>query len=87
MLRYGLFYGPGTWNERPSGKPALHVDAAAQAAVLALNRGAPGVYNIADDDGAVSIEKARRDLGFDPSFRLAGHSRCSVVARSSLQKR
>jgi nucleoside-diphosphate-sugar epimerase len=69
VLRSGLFYGPGTWNDGPSRKPALHVDAAAQAAVLALARGAPGIYNIADDDGAVSIEKARRELGFDPAFR------------------
>jgi nucleoside-diphosphate-sugar epimerase len=69
VLRYGVFYGPGTWNERPSGKPALHIDAAAHAALLALSRGAPGIYNIADDDGAVSIEKARRMLGFDPAFR------------------
>jgi len=69
VLRYGLFYGPGTWTEQPSRKPALHIDAAAQAAVLALTRGAPGIYNIADDDGAVSIEKARRELGFDPAFR------------------
>jgi nucleoside-diphosphate-sugar epimerase len=69
VLRYGLFYGPGTWNERPSGKPALHIDAAAHAALLALSRGAPGIYNIADDDGAVSIEKARRMLCFDPAFR------------------
>ena len=44
VLRYGLFYGPGTWNDGPSRKPALHVDAAAQAAVLALARGAPGIY-------------------------------------------
>jgi nucleoside-diphosphate-sugar epimerase len=71
VLRYGLFYGPGTWNERPSGKPALHIDAAAQVAVSALTRGAPGIYNIADDDGVVSIEKARRELGFDPAFRLS----------------
>ena len=69
VLRYGLFYGPGTWNDGPSRKPALHIDAAAQATVLALTRGAPGIYNIADDDGAVSIEKARRELGFDPAFR------------------
>jgi nucleoside-diphosphate-sugar epimerase len=69
VLRYGLFYGPGTWNDDPSRKPALHIDAAAQATVLALTRGAPGIYNIADDDGAVSIEKARRELGFDPGFR------------------
>ena len=32
---------------------------------------ATGIYNIADDDGTVSIEKARRELGFDPAFRLA----------------
>ena len=37
---------------------------------LTLTRGDPGTYNIADDDGAVSIDKARRELGFDPTFRL-----------------
>ena len=70
VLRYGLFYGPGTWNDGPSRKPALHIDAAAQATVLALRRGAPGVYNIADDEGIVSIAKARVELQFDPQFRL-----------------
>ena len=70
VLRYGLLYGPGTWSEAPARKPGLHVDAAAQAALLALTRGAAGVYNIADDDGAVSIAKARAELGFDPSFRI-----------------
>ena len=70
VLRYGLLYGPGTWREASSGqKPALHVDAAAHAALLAMTRGAAGVYNIADDDGAVSIAKARTELGFDPRFR------------------
>jgi nucleoside-diphosphate-sugar epimerase len=70
VLRYGLLYGPGTWREASSGqKPALHVDAAAHAALLALTRGAAGVYNIADDDGAVSIAKARAELGFDPRYR------------------
>src|SRR6516164_6289781 len=65
VLRYGLLYGPGTWYEASSGyKPALHVDAAAHAALLAMTRGAAGVYNIADDDGAVSIAKARAELGF-----------------------
>jgi nucleoside-diphosphate-sugar epimerase len=71
VLRYGFFYGPGTWNDGPSRKPAIHIDAAAEATVLALTRGASGIYNIADDDGAVSIEKARRELGFDPAFRLS----------------
>jgi nucleoside-diphosphate-sugar epimerase len=70
VLRYGLLYGPATWREASSGpKPALHVDAAAHAALLAITRGAAGVYNIADDDGAVSIAKARAELGFDPRFR------------------
>jgi nucleoside-diphosphate-sugar epimerase len=70
VLRYGLLYGPGTWSEGPSRKPPLHVDAAAHAALLAVTRGATGVYNIADDEGTVSIEKARAELGFDPDFRL-----------------
>lgn len=71
VLRYGLFYGPGTWSEGPARKPSLHIDAAAHAALLALTRGG-GIYNIADDDGTVSIGKARKELGFDPAFRLNG---------------
>ncbi len=70
LLRYGLLYGPATWYEAPGRTPGLHVDAAAQAALLAITRGARGIYNIADDDGAVSIAKARAELGFDPQFRL-----------------
>jgi nucleoside-diphosphate-sugar epimerase len=70
VLRYGRFYGPGTWTEVANGPGPVHVDAAAQAALLALTRGKPGVYNVAEDDGAVSTEKARRDLGFDASFRM-----------------
>jgi nucleoside-diphosphate-sugar epimerase len=70
VLRYGLLYGPGTWREASSGqKPGLHVDAAAHAALLAITHGAAGVYNIADDDGVVSIAKACAELGFDPRFR------------------
>jgi hypothetical protein len=45
------------------------VDAAAHAALLAVSRGA-GVYNIAENGGAVSSTKARRELGFDPAFRI-----------------
>jgi nucleoside-diphosphate-sugar epimerase len=71
VLRYGLLYGPGTWTEEPSRKPSLHVDAAAKAALSAVTLGRTGLYNIADDDGAVSIEKARKDLAFDPEFRLS----------------
>ena len=70
VLRYGFFYGPGTWNETAPRPPSIHVDAAAHAALLALTRGTAGIYNIAEDDGAVSIAKARAELGFDPTMRL-----------------
>ena len=70
VLRYAFFYGPGTWHADPVRKPPLHIDAAAQAALLAVTRGRPGIYNIAEDDGTVSIAKARAELGFDPAFRL-----------------
>jgi nucleoside-diphosphate-sugar epimerase len=70
VLRYGRLYGPGTWNAAPHGRAPLHVDAAAHAAMLAVAHGKPGVYNIAEDDGAVRIDKARKELGFNPGFRL-----------------
>jgi nucleoside-diphosphate-sugar epimerase len=70
VLRYGRLYGPGTWFAKPEGKGTLSTGAAAHAALLAVTRGAPGIYNIAEDDGALSIEKARRELGFDPIFRM-----------------
>ena len=70
VLRYGLLYGPGTWHMTAIRKPALHVDAAAHAALLAMTRGARGIYNIADEEGLVSIAKARAQLGFAPQFRL-----------------
>ncbi len=70
VLRYGYLYGPDTWYDAPPKPPSVHVDTAAQAALLAVTKGA-GVYNIAEDDGAVSSAKARRELGFDPAFRMA----------------
>ena len=70
VLRYGRLYGPGTWFDQPGGPGPLMADAAAHAALLALTRGAPGVYNIAEDDGEFSVDKARGELGFDPAFRL-----------------
>jgi hypothetical protein len=36
----------------------------------AIERGPAGVYNIAEDDGTVSVKKARKELGFDPAFRF-----------------
>lgn len=69
VLRYGYLYGPGTWNEAAPRAPAIHVDAAAHAAMLAIGKGPPGIYNIAEDGPAVSSEKAKRELGFDAAFR------------------
>lgn len=70
VLRYGFFYGPGTWHEGPTRRPAVHIDVAAHAAVLAVTRGHTGTYNIVEEDGTVSIAKARSELGFDPTFRV-----------------
>lgn len=70
VLRYGRLYGPGTWSAMRNGAAPLHVDAAAQAALLAMTLAAPGIYNIAEDDGAVSSEKAKISFGFDASFRI-----------------
>ena len=71
VLRYGFFYGPGTYygDDGTStedvrrrrlpivGKGSgtfsfIHVDDAADATVAAVERGAPGVYNIVDDEPA-----------------------------------
>jgi nucleoside-diphosphate-sugar epimerase len=71
VLRYGYFYGPGTWSpDGPGRRPCVNLDAAAQVAANALTRGEPGLYNIAEDDPTLSSEKAKRLLGFDPDFRL-----------------
>ena len=71
ILRFGFFYGPGTWSpDKPFAAPSVHVDAAAQATALAITKGKPGIYNVAEDDPSLSSDKARRDLGFKPDFRL-----------------
>lgn len=74
VLRYGWLFGPGTGSAVAAGAPPLHVDAAAQAAALAVERGAPGVYNIAEPSPYLSVEKARRELGWDPGFRVPAGS-------------
>ena len=75
VLRYGKLYGPGTgFDLPPSGSP-LHVDDAADAARRALTLGQAGIYNIAEEDGTVSIKKAADALGWVPGFRLEEHKR------------
>ena len=72
VLRYGQLYGPGTWNTAQGGRVPVHVDAAAHAALLAVDSPHTGVFNIAEEKGLVSAERARRLLGWNASFRLAG---------------
>lgn len=69
VLRYGQLYGPGTINAEAKGPCPVHVQAAAHAAVLAIEQGRPGLYNVADDNALVATAKAREQLGWDPAFR------------------
>ena len=71
VLRYGRFYGPGTGRDDPPDAPAVHVDAAAHAALVALERGDAGaIFNIAEPGEAVSTAQAATVLGFRPDFRV-----------------
>lgn len=70
ILRYGALYGVGTGFDAPVGEGAVHVDAAAQAARLAVKQGSAGIYNIAEDDGIISSAKAITDLGWSAEFRM-----------------
>lgn len=71
ILRYGVFYGPGTWYARdgalwhevkerrlPILDPGdgiysfLHIDDAAAATIVALERAPSGIFNVVDDEPA-----------------------------------
>jgi nucleoside-diphosphate-sugar epimerase len=71
VLRYGWFYGPGTYYAEDGSSAAdvrrrrfpvigdgaglfsfIHTDDAADATVAAVERGAPGIYNVVDDEPA-----------------------------------
>jgi nucleoside-diphosphate-sugar epimerase len=80
VLRYGFFYGPGTGFEHMLGMPLIgagtgvwsfiHTDDAATAALAAIERGAPGVYNVADDT-PVPIGEWLPRLAPEPPLRLS----------------
>lgn len=72
VLRYGRLYGPGTGADAADPRLAVHVDDAARAALLALEWGGHGAYNIAEQDIEVSSARARHRLGWQPGFRLEG---------------
>ena len=54
VLRYGQWYGPGTYHAEPPASPRIHVDAAARATVAALDL-TPGTYEVTDE-GTVPVE-------------------------------
>lgn len=70
VLRYGYLYGPRTGNDDGSAfDMAVHVEAAAWAAVLAVEQRASGAYNVAEPNAHVRTDKVRRDLGWSESSR------------------
>jgi nucleoside-diphosphate-sugar epimerase len=70
VLRYGRFYGPGTWNTAQNGEVPVHVDAEAHAALLAIKGEHVGIFNIAEEKGLICAGKAHRELGWIADFRL-----------------
>jgi nucleoside-diphosphate-sugar epimerase len=72
VLRYGLFFGPGTGFDAPIAPGSVHVDAAAKAAELAVTMGRSGTFNVAESDGAVSSELAITTLGWNAGWRAGG---------------
>lgn len=71
VLRYGRIYGPGTGSDSAEGNPMpLHVEAAAWAAVLAIEQQATGAFNAAQPNDHISTEKIRRELGWTDSLRV-----------------
>jgi nucleoside-diphosphate-sugar epimerase len=70
VLRYGRLRGPDSGADAPPPAPAVHVDAAAYAALRAIDHGEPGAYNIADSSGEVLTDKAVDELGWRADFRI-----------------
>ena len=70
-LRYGRLYGPGSGTDTPPSPPAVHVDAAAYAALLAIDHREQGAFNIADANNEVSTDKATAALRWRADFRIA----------------
>ena len=64
-----LRYGPGTGFDAAIAPGAVHVDAAAKAAELAVTGGQPGIYNVAETDGTTSSDKAIQSFGWDAAWR------------------
>ena len=48
ILRFGRFWGPGTWTETAPAPPAIHVAEAGRRAAALIVAGRPGVHVVAD---------------------------------------
>lgn len=48
VLRFGLFWGPGTWHEAAPEPPRVHVEEAARRAAELILEGASGVHTVVD---------------------------------------
>ncbi|MET2830473.1 NAD-dependent epimerase/dehydratase family protein [Mesorhizobium shangrilense] len=70
ILRYGQLYGQGTGRDAPAGSAPLHVDAAAYAALLAVDSALSGAVNVAEANTYVSTQKAVGELGWHADYRL-----------------
>ena len=67
VLRYGFFYGPDTaWRAENAPEPHVSVEAAARATAAAVERGPAGIYNVVDDNDAITNSRARNLLGWQP---------------------
>jgi nucleoside-diphosphate-sugar epimerase len=65
VLRYGAFYGAGTGAATPRTDVAsVTVDAAAEAAALAIESPAAGIFNIAAPNPWVATDRAAQELGW-----------------------
>lgn len=100
VLRYGLFYGPGTSLAPEGGEQVemlrkrrwpivgagtgvlsfLHIDDAAAATAAAIEGGAPGIYNIVDDEPAPSPPSSPTSPRRSAPSRRAGSQRGSVAS-------
>ncbi len=66
VLRYGSLYGPGTWFDEATGNVPVRIDAAVRATMLAIESGATGVFNVAEERGYADSGRARNLLGWVP---------------------
>ena len=60
---------PGTGVDAAVGRIPLHVDAAAYAALLSIDKGAPGIFNTVEPNDYIASEKAAAQLGWHADFR------------------